>query len=333
MIHPTNAKIVVLTAAVFFLSGVHASQGQSTAQINDFSYKLESLSASSSVLPSLTINYGGQTDQRVRINHGPYNFFNPNDNVLVWSLGGNNTSVLGAQEKFFAADKVLGTRVLEDVGFASVGNGNIGAGSNLYAEPSPFNRDSSTNLTHFEEWTLSGNTKLTISGSILLDASVDARQLPGNLYDYWRSVKTGQNSSYAEYLTSTGSVDIETTANLNMNIYRKDSTGTKTSVSLPFMNDALNSNGQLSVRAKQTAYASGQRPDAGLTNTFVLPFELVLVNEGSTSATFGMEASLMTTAWTTVNPIPEPSTYALMLLGLAGVGAAARRQRRIVATH
>ena len=31
--------------------------------------------------------------------------------------------------------------------------------------------------------------------------------------------------------------------------------------------------------------------------------------------------------------IPEPSTYALMLLGLAGVGAAARRQRRIVATH
>ncbi len=28
-----------------------------------------------------------------------------------------------------------------------------------------------------------------------------------------------------------------------------------------------------------------------------------------------------------VTPIPEPSTYALMLLGLAGVGALARRRR------
>lgn len=37
-----------------------------------------------------------------------------------------------------------------------------------------------------------------------------------------------------------------------------------------------------------------------------------------------------------VNPvpaIPEPSTYTLMLLGLVGLGAVARRQRRIVATH
>ena len=82
------------------------------------------------------------------------------------------------------------------------------------------------------------------------------------------------------------------------------------------------------------------------------------ITEVSGSFTFGFSAAINTEIYATPEPqpepepepepwvppidpgpitpvpaIPEPSTYALMLLGLAGVGAAARRQRRIVATH
>lgn len=328
-----DMKKAIVIAAVMVCSTSHAVQGASSAALTNFSYSLEDITVDSSANPSLSINYGGNVDQRVLVSHGPPVLFNPNANVLIWSLGGNNISALASDEKTFSADKVLGTQTLENVGFAAFGNGVVSAGSTLYAETSPFDRNSVTDVTHFEQWTLSGQTKMTLSGSIVLEASVDASQLPADLSGYWNSVKVGVNQSYPEYITSTGSVDLRTFASLNLGFYALNGDGSRTNIELPVSGNSINSNWQFSIDAKQTAYASGERPSNQLTNSLVIPFEVTLINAGTDAAVFGMDASLLTTAGITVNAIPEPSTYALMLLGLGGLAAAVRRQQRRATTH
>lgn len=326
-------KKAIVIVAVLVCSTSHAVQGTSSAALTNISYSLEDITGGGSANPSLTINYGGNVDQRVFVSHGPPVLFNPNANVLVWSLGGNNISALASEEKTFSADKVLGTRTLENVGFAAIGDGAVSVGSTLYAETSPFDRNSVTDITHFEQWTLSGQTKMTLSGSIVLEASVDASQLPADLSGYWNSLNVSINHSYPEYITSTGSVDLKTFAALNLGFYELNSDGSRTNIELPVSGNSIDSNWQFSINAQQTAYASGERPTNQLTNSLVIPFEVTLINAGTDAAVFGMNASLLTTAGITVNAIPEPSTYALMLLGLGGLAAAVRRRQRRATTH
>lgn len=57
---------------------------------------------------------------------------------------------------------------------------------------------------------------------------------------------------------------------------------------------------------------------------------LTLTLKNNSSSIRGYQLTVAATAWASesTSPIPEPSTYALMALGLLGVGAATRRQRR-----
>lgn len=56
--------------------------------------------------------------------------------------------------------------------------------------------------------------------------------------------------------------------------------------------------------------------------------QLSLKNSSSSSKTYRLSFSATASVSELTAPIPEPSTYALMALGLLGVGAAVRRQRR-----
>lgn len=81
--------------------------------------------------------------------------------------------------------------------------------------------------------------------------------------------------------------------------------------------------------AAYSTYAAGQTVESGLQAPLYSPIDLTYANAESASVEHVVifRSELSTDAFSVLPPVPEPSTYVLMALGLVGIGAVARRSR------
>lgn len=102
--------------------------------------------------------------------------------------------------------------------------------------------------------------------------------------------------------------------------------GSRNSASLNFYASA----GGISRSLAMSAGTSWPDAQASFSQSFEgESLRLTLRNESDLPTSYTLNLNLNTFAFETLAPVPEPSTYALMALGLAGVGLAARRRKAV----
>lgn len=337
----------LLVVASVFSTASLASQGQSTAELVDFSYSLQSLNGAVNNAPTLTISYGpdnysSTVNQSLMVTHGPNYSESYYGSILAWSNRETGLSILGSEETSISANKNIGGQLIEDVGYASVGNGQITAGETLYAVADPYHRSLNTSVLHYETWTLSAQSSVTLSGTVVLKAQVDGHLIEDDIYSFKEVIKAGNHFSSFD-MGSDGYLDLSAGSVFDIDFFALDAeTGYLTPIEGAVVTNAVNTDVPWRLDVDQRVYASGGLPTEGVQGEVVIPFQVTLVNTGDTEATYKMQASLgaysntQVYAWNygpQVPSIPEPSTYALMLLGLGGLAAAVRRQQRQATTH
>ena len=291
-------KLITCAAIVAAALPVAASAsstplGSASAQLTDLSYRLVDLDPDDGIAPSITFTTGNQ--------------------VRLFAEGGfsNSRETLGWLSNPFDAATALSTVAVDGEQAAIEGNslsarsdifiGDAVANNALLAtgqhQASVASRGSLGTSPFTQGWTLSARTALVVEGRALATLNNDLTSLLP-LVD-----KDIHSSS---------------TASIGLSLEAERNPGLQASFSkFVFKNSRLDASGNIWTDASDPA---------ALDETFVL----TLSNEGATAMKgrlgFGVNAVTSLSVTTLTSPVPEPSQWALYLMGMAMLPLVARRR-------
>lgn len=274
---------------------------QSSATVGNLSYTLKDLNLLDFKKPSLTLTTDPKGPQEATLYAGSY------------SQAGDPSSIKVASQPFDSVSKSLAG---PDLTVASKTGNSVSAQTNLFLPTvagALQNATSSTNLAmasvgSSSYWTLGAYSQVTIQGNLTVKIDLDASKLPtagvpgrGSL-----SVNTSASVGLSElgfdgnfYFITGDQVMSGSGWNTVSSVYYQNNNGTS-SVSTP----------------------------GATSGTLTKNFTLTLANKTSKATQFTFGANNQSTVNWYLQPIPEPSTYALMALGLGLMAWRVRATRR-----
>jgi len=311
----TKLVLAALAAAASLTSAQAAQVFDERVTLSQLSANLIDLNTTDGVTPSLSPAldvYGNPASVSLQANTNfmaytaqtvftSYDAVTVNGNPLDASTGqamvraGQNTADKTAQglSVHVAGDEATVSSLMTSIGYY---RGNP-LGSNSNAEASGVSR-----------WLLSAGTSLEITGQVNWHNLLDARSLTSlNFANVGTLVLTGKNQ-VALSLAVAGGLTVPSDAYAN---------GTPATYNL---------SQSFSQRVNQSG-SSVTLPDEGNGSA---TFSLFLRNSGSTALTveLGLRTSSTLGLMPTTQPVPEPGTWALMGMGLAGIAFTASRRRQ-----
>lgn len=305
-----NIKFLAIPLAAFSLYSHAATVVQSQVSLTNLNYELVDLRQTDSITPSIVsmpLQYEENYQNMMARKDGDYN--PPTSYLPITLFSDVSVRVQSDDGTVQAIRDGLDQRGSLSIDQSVFENQGMGA---VY--PLPYSNDLSNQFSIINQsyWEISPYTSLTISGLFSIDQSMD-----GELLTNLPGLQSNNDAAVKSSIYSYASIGV---------YYKPD--GLDYEISADFDKLEMTS-GQIIKSFGVADYVEGS--GGVVEKEFILNF----VNDGPDSMRFRIFTGMGSSSYAiSVNSVvPEPSTYALMLLGLGGLAAAVRRQQRWATKH